>query len=223
MACEAIDGFGDSAEYLQQMLPGIPLATLKQFYSMAMIEFCQRSGVWRYVFERLQVFCDEQTYQLDKELEQDIVKIDSIYVADGCGTGCNDSESKIPERQGVQRSGASCCSDQSWYEPQPGMLIFNECFTNDGCLRLELVLKPEHGSTNMPPDLLSKYKTTIEEGVLSKAYMVPNQSWSNQELAVYNRALFDRAIKDAERVRRLDVLPGRAAYKPQRYSRSRSI
>ena len=234
--CQTIDGLSNSADFLQQSLPGIPLKILKDRYSEVLIDFSQKTEIWRYVFERLSVYKDTKLYDLKKEEGQDIHRIVDVFVSDGCGC---EREYKIPEGKGIQtgRYGGSSINDHShhsnyhglqsrrdgshqsynnrdqwWYSPEPNKIMFNECFCDDGCLRLELVLRPERGTTNFPPALLDKYKESIEFGVLAKAMMMPNQQWSDIKFAQYYKEQYDQAIIVTKREYKNNMLSGRPAY-----------
>lgn len=236
MTCQTIEGLSDSANYLQQMLPGIPLKVLKDRYSEVLIDFAKETEIWRYVFERLPVFKDTKVYELDKHVGQTVHRIVDVFVAEGCGC---DTEFKIPEGQGVQRGsyqgssinqsysrndydgnrsrsdsfGGSNARDQWWYSSEPNKLMFNECFCDDGCLRLELVLRPERGTTNFPPDLLDKYKEVIEFGVLAKAMMMPKQEWTDKKEALFYKGEFEDGKKEPKRKHKNNMLHGRPAYR----------
>ena len=209
--CNVIDGLGESAKYLRQMLPGIPLAVLKQKYSETMIDLCERGLVWKYVFERLCVFPDVQEYRLNKEIKQDIVKVIDVYMI-SCGRcgdttgecGCAESddceacdtyETDLMQRADIQRQGGY---DQGWYEPEPGLLVFNECFDKKQCLRVSVALKPEFEGTSFPPELLKRWKKVIEYGTIAKAHLMPNQKWSDNERFGYFNGLFEEAMAKFE-------------------------
>lgn len=220
MNCETIEGLSNSADFLQQSLPGVSLGVLKQRYSEVLIDFAVKTEIWRYVFEHLPVFTDTKQYELDAVEGQAVARIARVFVADGCAC---EPEYTIPEGQGVSRGryrGGSINANQNteysdlwWYSPEPNKLMFSQCFEEDGCLRLELVLRPERGTTNFPAGLLDKYKEVIEFGVLAKAMMMPNQQWSDIKFAQHYKAEYEHGMLEPKRKHKMNMLAGRPAYR----------
>lgn len=200
-SCSANDNLGGSAKYLLQMLNGIPLAVLKQKYSESIIELCERALIWRYVLEDLWVIPNVSEYKIKKENGQDIVKILDVFMRSDnfCGDKncqscqCESFDIEIPKVSRIKREAGNV---QGWYEPEPAVILFNECFAEKKKLRVSIALKPEIGATSIPPDLMMKWKKTIEFGTIAKAHLMPDQSWSSVDRFDYFNRLFEGAIVD---------------------------
>ena len=207
---------------LRRKLGGIPEGILKEYFSETLVDLCQRGGVWRYVFEALKVYPDQVEYQLPVEKGSMVDKVETVYYAP-CGTHCNSNEYRLPEREDIQRGSECCGGEQGWYEPEPGLLIFNACFSECGnhILRVDVRLRPEHGATLFPQALMDKYKLLIEQGVMAKAHLEAGQPWSDVERANYFGNLFERKMNEIKAKRRRDMPVGRPTYRRGAYMSGR--
>lgn len=193
---------------LRRKLPGIPDTLLKQHLSDALIDFAEDSEVWRYVYERIQTYPDQTEYRVADEPGQKVVRIRELWVED---CGC---EKRIPKGTEVRHCDDCCQTPKSFYEPEPGLILFDApfCRCDDVVLRADVVLSPDINSDDFPPDLLKKHRRTIESAVLARAYGDMGQKWSNMDLSLFHENKVSEKVDDLKEAALRDMPPGRDEY-----------
>ena len=75
-----------------------------------------------------------------------------------------------------------------------GILMSPQC---GGFLRINCALKPLHSSTSMPAWIYERYIETIGHGALAKLMCVPHVPYSNPQLGLWHREMFQNGIGEA--------------------------
>ena len=204
MTCTVMQGvLGD----LQEQLPDVPLKMLQKQYRRALQHFARQAKVWRQADLSLKVFAGTSTYQLSAEQGAQVVEVVDIFRTCGC------RNTKIPQVRTLERGYRACgCGANSWHEPESGLLVFSHDFKVDECLRVDAIIAPSQESEAFPPALLERYRDAIEFLTLARLLKMPNQVWTDFNLAAYHENQGQQVIDQAFSEFRNDMLPDRPTW-----------
>lgn len=200
----------DSIEQLQIELPDeVGTGLITRLLKRSLQRFCQDSLIWRYEFEELLLPTGETTAHFTAKEGARVFKIIRVMEQ------VRDGEVLVTQKTSIRHDTNKHHNThaQWWYEAEPGLLIMNYAVTRDTQLRVSVALAPVDGSDKCSPEIFELWRDTIEAGALADLYLMPNKNWSNPELGIMKRQLFDADVAKAKRVHLRDMNAGRTAYR----------
>lgn len=172
---------------IRQFAPGVADPTAFGFIREAAITFCERTRLWRYEYDEDITGQDDlfapsgatifeietvrfNNEPLDKATPQHLDEVLPTWRTD---TGLAN----------VPRYITQLAPDTLRLVPQAS-----------GHINLYLTLKPAEDADTLPDFLAQKYRKAIADGALSHILMIPNQSFTNPDLAGYFATLFQQRL-----------------------------
>lgn len=175
-----------------------PLPLVEEAIRQAAIEFSQMSAVLRETLAPINVVADTVTYTL-VSAETDQRPLFITYIAyDGDPINV------------ITPEAADALSDE-WRDPGYGTPNFCVQFARNtltlgskpeagiaGGLKVSIAVYPKETATTMHDELLDNWGQHIGHGALARLYLMPNEPWSNPELATFHLGQFRIGIHSAK-------------------------
>lgn len=190
---------------------GCPQPTLIQYIRDAAIEVCERTLVWRYEPTVTQLVAGEYEYEYDTPAQAEVhavltatvngerlqpVTLEQLYER------YPDWPSTDPNKRATPRLICQLDSDHFVLAPLPDSAVTYE-------LTMIVALKPLRTATSMGASALDEIETVVTHGALQNLLVLPNQAWSDRELAVYHAKQY--VSKTTERRARANLGAARAS------------
>jgi hypothetical protein len=176
-------------------LPGVPPALAEYAIRNSVIEFCQRSTVWRVAADSQDVEAGNNTYDLEPPVGADVVDIIVLSVN---GAPCDPvSEDALKAANPTWRTSGGTISAFMQQDTTSVVLarVPSETYVNG--LEMTLALAPRRNSTSFPAWIWAKYFEGISAGAKAKLMRMPKKPWSDQQTALYYQSIFDAAAAGA--------------------------
>jgi len=187
---------------LPQILPMVPGCSDNMITSnirSAVIELCERTGVYQAELDPVTTVSKIYEYDLEAPTGTSIQKI--LWVThqgkdlEAITTAL--LEQRIPKwRETTNASTPSFFVKQTsalfWLAPMPST-------TTASSTIIRAVLKPTHSSTACDDDVMNDYRDAIINGALFRLLRTPNKDWTDLTSAGMYGSLFNEAIVQAER------------------------
>lgn len=169
--------------------PGVPIITAENWIRQAAIEFCERTKLWRW----------SDSFTLTSDLSEDILSpagstVFGIELAELDGRKLT---SVTPEWLDANLSGWRTNENIegggryfTQLEPNTICVVPNSI----GTLYLSLFLKPSHDATEVPDFIADQYRQAIADGALGQILAIPNQSFTDTQMAIARTQLFQSRL-----------------------------
>lgn len=203
--------------YILPEVPGCSEPLADQRILSACIEFCKKSHYWEYTHPAINLVADQPTYALTLPANSQLVTvIDPIYY--------NGQKIEQRTKEWLDQYKGSWQTSQGMTPYCFMMPLINvirpvpypDAALVGGIEEIKLVLKPDPAATTVEDFLFDEFFENIADGAKHKLMSMPGKEWSNPELSLFYKTLFDDAIIAA----RTKVKSG---YKQDhRYKRSRA-
>jgi len=175
--------------YVQPYVPGCPEVVIESHLQEAAAEFAMRSSVWRVVIDR--DFTSKSTPDYKISVPNGTVLENILHLnMDGLRLQrVTDKHYSIPlDDRGKAILGrpmkyAVVGDDTVQFFPTP-----DKTYGFEGLA----VVKPKLTATGVEDFIFETHGRTIAAGAISRIAGIPNKEWSNSELAMYYRGLFNR-------------------------------
>lgn len=184
--------------YLLPDVPGAPDTLVKQAIMRAANEFCRESGVWSEIQDPMVVLDNINEYELDVPTGSQIVTIKSIWMVNRelVPVTMERLQELIPNWQEAKGS------DPAYYNAAHDYASFRiypiPLGANKARMTVRAVYTPNQFGTFLPQFLVDVYLDEILAGAKYRLMTMPNKAWSNPELGLVNKALFDDGIVKAK-------------------------
>lgn len=164
---------------IRMYAPGVADPTAYFAIRQAAIEFCERTRSWRY--EDLFSISAQDAEAIFAPSKSVIHDIDAVFF-DGV---------KLKPKTPVQldaimpawRSGSEKPNSFPMYVTQTEQNTITLVPASAGTLNISLFLKPAQDADQLPDFLVDQYREPIAWGALSRILLIPNQSFTNVEMA----------------------------------------
>jgi hypothetical protein len=176
--------------YLQPHVPGCPEIVIVQHLQEAAVDFCERSGVWRYDLESDFTSKSLSDYEVFLPNNTTLENILVLYLNDSPLTKVVDSYHFTSSGAGNGRPSYYSIYQDSFvrFYPTP-----DAKYTFGGVA----TIKPSLDATGVEDFIYNTHGRAIACGALGKLLNIPGKEWTNPELAAYYRMKFDKAADDA--------------------------
>lgn len=184
--------FSDFFPYILPYAPSAPDPIAEQCVRLAAIEFCQRTRTWRDVQE-ISVTGDDYEF-IAAPSQSQLVELERVWFKSNGETHWTRLTPK-PYAEVDQTLKDSTTADTSqpnvYAQIEPDSIFIAPRGT--GMLRISTFLKPSPESEYCPDLLFDKFTTAIADGALMHLLMIPEQPYSNPNLAALKAGLFNQA------------------------------
>ena len=211
----ATRNFSDIVNRLLPSVPGCPTPVVENYVRDAAIEACERTLAWRYEQPRIRLTVGGHDYEFEYPAGSEIhafitatvndetlipVTLDKMY----------DLYPRWPNQPVENRA-------KPRYITQLDPDHFSVAPVPDGDttydVRMIVCLKPLRTADSMDKTVLDELENVIMHGALQHLLLLPDNSWSDRELASYHAKQF--AFKLSERRARANLGAGRASMRVQ--------
>lgn len=211
----ATRNFSDIVNRLLPSVPGCPTPVVENYVRDAAIEACERTLAWRYEQPRIRLTVGGHDYEFEYPTGSEIhafitatvndetlipVTLDKMY----------DLYPRWPNQPAENRA-------KPRYITQLDPDHFSVAPVPDGDtaydVRMIVCLKPLRTADSMDKTVLDELENVIMHGALQHLLVLPDNSWSDRELASYHAKQF--AFKLSERRARANLGAGRASMRVQ--------
>lgn len=160
--------------------PACPDPTAEQWIRQAAIEFCTRTRVWR----------ETDEFEADGHpIEVVAVPANAaLHEIEAAWFNGHELEAARYKTVGTLSGGTPR------YLTQIGPDRFNLTPPEAGTFRVNMFLKPSREADELPDFLLEHYEQTIADGALARILSLPEQGWTNPQLAAAHRQSFDADV-----------------------------
>lgn len=182
--------FANFLPFVLPYAPSCPEPVAIQYIRQASIDFCQRTRFWRYVDE-FDVNGDT-TEILAVPSEASLFEIEKAWFQPT-------NESRWAELRRLPYAEI----DQALLDEEPNTYTVPNVISQidyntvtliprtSGKLRISMFLAPSYEATHCQETLFSNYASTIADGALSEILMIPEQPYTNPNLAGFKAGLFN--------------------------------
>lgn len=168
--------------------PGVADPTMNAWIRQAARDFCERTRLWRYEDE-LTVTANEAE-AITTPVGSVVHEIEEAYF-DGQMLR-RVSPAWLDEHEKLWRLGALTGSSSYVTQTEPGSIRLVPGAA--GTVKLFVWLKPSDDAEELPDFIIDKYREIIAHGALARILMIPNQSFSNPQMATYWQTRFDTKL-----------------------------
>ena len=186
-------------------VPGASEPLMDQELARAATEFCQRTRVWRQWLTPGVTVLNTRTYALGLPAMADVVRLETaringlpVPVASYRELGQNIA------LQALARPGVTTVDRRNF-------TLLDVPAAAGLSIEIEASLKPSRDATGMPDELFNQYSDVIAQGAQSRLMMLPDQRFTNPDLAMLAAAKFDDMVGDAK----VDAWRGHTATQPR--------
>lgn len=181
------------------MVPGCPDTLIETNIRAAVIELCEKSGIYQAELDPVTTVANIYEYDLEAPSGTAVHKI-MWAVHDGNDlepVSTNLLEQRLPNWRDSANAGTPeyyVKQSQSlfWLVPVPQATMASSTV-------LRVQLKPTHTSTTCDNDVMNDYRDTIVNGALFRLLRLPSKDWTDYTGAQVYGSLFAEGIQAAER------------------------
>ena len=163
----------------------------------AAIEFCNRSKVWIYVCDPVDLDAGEGRYDIDVPTQSSLVEIKSVKIANEVDPLSPVTVGYLEENyvnwqtdRGNPRQYTQLTDEEVLLVPIPNSTL------TDGLI-VTLCLKPSRSSTGFPAWINERYQDAIVAGAKQRLLMMSGVQWSNPMAGAMEKTVFENAIANA--------------------------
>jgi hypothetical protein len=173
--------------------PSCPEFTALHCIRAATIDFCNETLWWRYEGDPIPVEADEQVYTLEVPNGAEAVAIcaafyDNMPLPPMGFAG----RSKWTMRDYDSRYGAPVFYTQE--TPGEIKVLPVPDSNSTGELVVTVAVRPKRDATSADRDMMDRYEDPIINGALARIYAIPNQPFTNPEMALMRQRMFREGI-----------------------------
>ena len=189
------------------MVPGCPDTLIESNIRSAVIELCEKAGVYQAELDPVTTVANLYEYDLDPPTGTAVDKI--LWVThkgkdlEPITTGL--LEQRKPNWRDADRAGTpeyfvKLSRNAFWMVPVPSVTTVNSTI-------LRVQLKPTHTSTSCDSQILDDYRDTIVNGALFRLLRLPGKDWTDYTGAQVYGSLYQQGVVDAGRKARHEDMP----------------
>jgi hypothetical protein len=186
--------FRDFAPYVQPECPGLPLFECDRAVREAAIELLSKADLYQAEPEDLRTVPGVEEYELSAPSGAEASRVMDIQFR---GQSLRKLASEMEVQSLLARSGSA--RPQVYYQRDNTSIILAPLPKEAETFRLFLSLKPTSASTALPDGIGKEHRNLIATGAKAWLMLMNAQPWSNPQLGMLNRQLFQRGISAAIR------------------------
>lgn len=209
----------DFLKYVLPEVPGAPDEIASRAVVLATDEFLRNTLAWEIISDPIDLVAGERDYDMEVVPGALALTIRSVWTRNGelKPVTMSELQDRLPDWQVAQGT------EPRFYNMVKGFGTLSvyptpiEPFTSQ--LTFHSVYTIKKTSTTIPDDIVEQYLDAIASGAKARLMIMPGVSWSNPQLAVAHKQLFDDAVVKARIDAHLSRVPGSPRVRPIRFGR----
>lgn len=187
------------SELLDEVLPNLAAdpsdPVTENAIKRAVIEFCEKSWIWQYLPDNLDVTAGEAAIDLEPLPGSDIAAV----MAAALDGNPLDAKSLDWLNANVPRWRTDRTTPRYYTQVDTEQLILAGVpdASSTGGLALTLALQPSHNATGFPKWIFNQHVYALADGAMAKLMLMPAKPWTDVVNGQDRRAKFDAAIANA--------------------------
>jgi hypothetical protein len=185
-------------------LPGCPEETMRAALAAVSADFCARTYLWREPLAPQNTAADKSTYDIT-----DCAVVESVLWMLIDGDKLIHSDPRHMRQEDFDRKGKPT---HFWVVSDTAVRLFpipDDTYP----ITAEVVLKPSRAARTIPSWIFETWADAITSGAIWWLAKTPGKEWSNPDLAMMHRKIFEQAIAQA-RIRDYRNVPLSVAMRP---------
>jgi len=185
------------ADFLPEILPQVPGCgdlLAKNAVRNALIEFCERTEVWRVELDPIMVVNGVSDYELDPPDSKSVIWRVMNVSYDGMPIDPKTTDDLDAEKPGWRTETGTPFAYFAKDIRRTLRLVYTPDADLVNGLVIEAALKPSKTATTVEDALFEEYFDDVAEGALAKLFGIENHPWSSAAKAKYHRDKFDTMI-----------------------------
>ena len=181
--------------YVQPYLPGCPEIVIESHLQETAADFCADSEIWRYTIDSDFTSANTAEYEIDVPTGSLLENVLYLNVEGHPIKHVSERHFNAPiNADGTAIKGTptafSFVDDASirFYPTPDARLTFNGV----------VVLKPKLSATGVEAFIFDAHSRAIASGTIAKLAEIPGKEWSNPDLAMQHRVMYERCINKAK-------------------------
>ena len=203
--------------YILPEVPGCPDPTLRLQTALAAIEFCRETKAWSAIQDPIPL--------VDNQKEYVIPVVTDSYVHDVRDVWLGNRRLTPRSMRAIQEEmpqWATATSNEPIYYNQAATRGSLSVFptpvnTNGTSIVVRAVYVPTATAATLPAFLLERHLNIISAGVKAALMMMPAMPWSNPQMGVYYKSIFDDGVIKVRIEEAHDRVSGSVAVVPRRF------
>jgi hypothetical protein len=182
-----------------QKIRPCPRETITNAYVRAVRQFCGESRWYRVTLDAVTV-ADQAAYSLGSDPLLEVIDVPLASIVTNPAAAAN-SYNRVP-----LRTRATEVFDPNVEPSRPihfaylpeGQVVFHPTPDAAYPVSLTLAVQPRDGVSEIPGELLAKWRLAFEDGALAYLYGLTGEPWADPNLAMMHRSMFRAAISNGK-------------------------
>lgn len=172
-------------------IPSCPRATIKEYLPIVASDFFARTHLWRQSLEGYSTVSGQASYDIASPLFDAV--IESVLWLSVNGHSMTHTDSRLVHPEFMSATGMPT---RFWVEGDNAIRLF---YIPDRELPItgEVAIKPKRTSRGIPRWVYETWVDTIVSGVLYRLCRVKGMDWSDTELAMMHKNLYEQGVTNA--------------------------
>lgn len=183
--------------YVMPRVEGCPTGLVKHAVRDAIIEFCERTSMWKHAFPVIDIVAGQDHYTFTVPVDTNINS--PTYV------GINGSQLLPTNEEDLDGSiadwrNATSSQPSMYYMDYDGSMYVVPTPVNNmvGGLKIEASLKPSVGAESLPDWLYNNWAEVISHGALMRLHSMVGKVWADTQMVAMHRSKFKEGITRAK-------------------------
>lgn len=189
--------FSSLYPYVMPAVQGCPSAIADSAIRLALIEFCEKTNMWKHSFNPINIVADQDVYTFTLPTGAAMSKPTYVAVSGQFVSPTNEEDLDL-----LYASWRDTTSKQPimYYMDYDGSMILVPTPSDSitGGLKVEAALRPAIDSTTFPDWILENWAEVIAHGALMRLHAMPGKVWSDTKTVAFHRAKFRDGITRAK-------------------------
>lgn len=194
----------DFSRFILPDVVGCPDPVLQQAIVQTAFDFCDKTGAWDALVNDIIVTSGTASYTLPAVTDAMAMRAKDVWI-----NGIRIDNGRI------SRGSVDVTYDSA---NGFGAITIRPTPQQDGSMSIRVVYAPTLTATTLPDWLMARYEQAISAGTKARLMLIPNTGWSNPQLAVMYRQMYDAAVTDARIESSFDRASGSIHIPPIRFA-----
>lgn len=180
----------DVRPYVLPHVEGCPTIVADQAIVRAAIQFCAETGVWRYTHATVAVVQATAAYSFVPPAGAKVERVLAAWL-DGVPLTVKNATDMLGVLDWKTDTGTPECLvvlSDSQFRVYP---------LGAGDVDMEVTVKPSRAATTIDDNVFEAHVDAIASGALAILMAYPKKSWSNPDLGLWHKGMFEKSIDDA--------------------------
>lgn len=179
---------------IKPYIPDCLEPVIDEYVHIAAVELCRRSLKWTEVKASVTLDSGDFPYSVPVTAGTRIVKVLSVVI-DGVSLERSDVETE-EQANGDWRTTTG--TPRSFVEESSGTLMIVPPPSTSVDVAIEVAVEPSPSGTAIDDTVYIEHWRDIQAGAISMLCVMPGKPWTDANIALYNRDIFERGIENAK-------------------------